>query len=280
MPGGRLVDEHDLGPADDRHRQAEPLLLAAGEPPVRRAPAVAEPEPLGQQRRGRAGGRAARAMCRSISIARTPLQAPPPCSITPMRGSRSRRSRTGSRPSTRTRPACGRAVALAGLQGRGLAGAVGAEHGGDRCRARRSARARRRRPCRRTASPGRRPRRRDAGAGTRSAGRRARDTHHGVSERRPTTSHVGRRPATDSSGSVSTVGCRHPPAGRTPPAARATASDAVRPAAGSRATPARACTACRCADPEVAERVDDGVLHGRGRADRARTRRCPWRPAG
>ena len=90
-------------------------------------------------RRCRAGGRAARAMCRSISIARTPLQAPPSCSITPIRGSRSRAGRaTGSSPSTRTVPCCGRAVALAGLERGGLAGAVGAEHRGDACRARRS----------------------------------------------------------------------------------------------------------------------------------------------
>ena len=47
--GGGLVDEHQLGAADQRHRQAEPLLLAAGEPAVRRAAAVAEAEPLDQQ---------------------------------------------------------------------------------------------------------------------------------------------------------------------------------------------------------------------------------------
>ncbi len=46
--GGRLVDEHDLGSADDRHREPEPLLLAAGEPAVRRAAALGEAEPVGE----------------------------------------------------------------------------------------------------------------------------------------------------------------------------------------------------------------------------------------
>ena len=50
------------------------------------------------------GWACSRAMWRSISSARTPLHAPPPWSITPIRGSRSRRSRTGSSPSTRTEP--------------------------------------------------------------------------------------------------------------------------------------------------------------------------------
>ena len=119
--GGRLVDEHDLRTADDRHRQAEPLLLAAGEPSVRRPAAVAEAEPVGEQPSRSSGWACSRATCRSISSARTPLQAPPPWSITPMRGSRARRSRTGSSPSTRTVPACGRAVALGGLERGGLA---------------------------------------------------------------------------------------------------------------------------------------------------------------
>ena len=49
-PGGRLVDEEQLRPPDHGHREGEPLLLAAGEPPVRRAPAVAEAEPLDEHR--------------------------------------------------------------------------------------------------------------------------------------------------------------------------------------------------------------------------------------
>ena len=70
--------------------------------------------------------------------ARTPDQAPPSCSITPMRGSSvGARRRPGRGPRTRTRARCGSPVALAGLERGGLAGAVGAEDRGDRCRARR-----------------------------------------------------------------------------------------------------------------------------------------------
>ena len=50
-PGGRLVDEDDLGPPDQGHRQPEPLLLAAREPAVRRPAALGEAEPLLEQRR-------------------------------------------------------------------------------------------------------------------------------------------------------------------------------------------------------------------------------------
>ena len=45
---GRLVDEHQLGTSHQGHRQPEALLLAAGEPPVRRAAAVGEPQPVAQ----------------------------------------------------------------------------------------------------------------------------------------------------------------------------------------------------------------------------------------
>ncbi len=47
--GGGLVQEHQLGAADDGHRQGEPLLLAAGESAVRRPAARAEAEPLDQR---------------------------------------------------------------------------------------------------------------------------------------------------------------------------------------------------------------------------------------
>ena len=42
--GGRLVEEDQLGAADDGHGEREPLLLAAGEPPVGRTAAAAEAE--------------------------------------------------------------------------------------------------------------------------------------------------------------------------------------------------------------------------------------------
>ena len=148
---GRLVDEDQLGRPTTAIASAEPLLLAAGEAAVRRAAAVAEPEPLDQQRRRRAGGRAAR-RCGGASPSRARRdQAPPRCSITPIRGSSAAPVPDAGRgPRTRTVPRLRAAVALAGLQGGGLAGAVGAEHGGDGAAVDRRGTARRRRPCRRT----------------------------------------------------------------------------------------------------------------------------------
>ena len=130
-PRGRLVDEQQLGPPHERHGQGQPLLLATRQPPVRRTPARLRAR-AAPPASGRGAGWACRAaMWRSISSARTPVQAPPDCSITPMRGSRARRSATGSSPSTRTVPPCGLAEALAGLERGRLAGAVGPEDGGD-----------------------------------------------------------------------------------------------------------------------------------------------------
>ena len=58
--GGRLVEEHQLGAADDRARQRQALLLAAGKPAVGGACGVGEAEgvqqPGGVQRLGRVGG--------------------------------------------------------------------------------------------------------------------------------------------------------------------------------------------------------------------------------
>lgn len=43
-----FVDEDQLRAAHDRHRQTESLLLSAGQPPVRRPPALGQAQPLGQ----------------------------------------------------------------------------------------------------------------------------------------------------------------------------------------------------------------------------------------
>ena len=155
--GGRLVDEDQLRAADHGHRQGEPLLLAAREPPVRRPPARVRDRAAPRAWRRRAGGRAGR---RCAAASRRPARR-----TRRRRSAASRRSggagrgapRCGSSPSTRTRPPLRLPVALAGLQRGGLAGAVGAEHGGDRCRARRQAEAVDGEPCRRTASAGPRP---------------------------------------------------------------------------------------------------------------------------
>ena len=129
-PGGRLVEEDQLGAADDGHGQGQPLLLAAGEPPVGGAAAAAEAEPLDQRVRRPAGGRAAW-----------------PCGgASRRRGRRSRRRRTGaSRRSAGAARRVGDRVEAEDPHGAarrrggsprrsrcgGLARAVGAEDGGD-----------------------------------------------------------------------------------------------------------------------------------------------------
>ena len=58
--GRRLVEEHQLGPADDRARQRQPLLLPAGEPPVGGAGGLGQAERLHQPRRVERVGRVRR----------------------------------------------------------------------------------------------------------------------------------------------------------------------------------------------------------------------------
>ena len=135
MPGGGLVEEGDLGrptrarasdrrccsPPDSR-RQVERLRSARPDPleqlvGVGRVVVVAGEE---AQHLGRADAGVDAAVLQHHAD----------------RGRPARRARsTGSRPSTRTVPAVGAAVALEGLDGGGLAGAVGAEQGGDLARA-------------------------------------------------------------------------------------------------------------------------------------------------
>ena len=86
---------------------AEPLLLAAGEPPVRRPAAVAQPEPL-DEHSASSGWACRRAMWRSISIG--PHAAPGAAALQHHAdaGEQVARGRvTGSSPSTRTVPRCG-----------------------------------------------------------------------------------------------------------------------------------------------------------------------------
>ena len=54
MPGGRLVEEHDLGLADQRARERQPLRLPARQPAHRRALGVAQPDDV-EQSLGRFG---------------------------------------------------------------------------------------------------------------------------------------------------------------------------------------------------------------------------------
>ena len=93
--GGRLVEDEELRPADERQREAQPLLLAARQPPVaasrprcrgRRARA-AGPGPPGRGRTGRTGGGPRAAVVR--------WSMPPSWSISPIRGRSARPSLHG-----------------------------------------------------------------------------------------------------------------------------------------------------------------------------------------
>ena len=268
-----------------RHREAEPLLLAAGEPPVRRPPAVAEPQPVGEQRRCRAGARAGAAMWRSISIARTPLQAPPPCSITPIRGSRSRAVADRVEAEHPDRALLRGAVALAGLQGGGLAGAVGAEHGGDGAAARRSATS----PSTATLSPYRITRPSTATAGSAAGGFDTR-VSLGSGGCRPGRGRARPQPVWPGSQAgprrvrsrrrrglgVVARGSRSKAAG----GSRHSSWRRPRRRPGSPATPAQACRACRRAGPRggAARRPRRSARRASSRS--WPTRRCPWRRAG
>ena len=58
--GGRLVEEGDLGSADQRQRQRQPLLLATRQVAPRRSATIAEARPARAARRGRPGRRSRR----------------------------------------------------------------------------------------------------------------------------------------------------------------------------------------------------------------------------
>ena len=127
--GGRLVEEDQLRTADQRQGQRQPLLLPAGQPLDRGRVRRRSARPGRAARRSRAGARRRRRTARSSSTARAPRcsrRRRPAASRRPAVAAR-RASRSGSRPSTRTAPASGRAEALADLDGRRLAGAVRAE---------------------------------------------------------------------------------------------------------------------------------------------------------
>ena len=131
QPGGRLVQEDHLGAPDEGGGERHPLSLAAGEPADGRA---------GERGRCRAGRRARRPAPGRRTGRRGGAAAAPggcrwaarrPAASRPTRARWSAAARQGSTPSTRTVPAVGTLQALGALDRRGLAGAVGAEHGGD-----------------------------------------------------------------------------------------------------------------------------------------------------
>ena len=131
--GRRLVDEDDLGPADDGHRQGEALLLAAGEPAVGRAAALAEPQPVGEgldvERMG--------VQPRDVAQHLVGVHPAPRAAVLEHHtdaGEQRTAVTDGVEPEHPDRARVWGAVALGGLQGRGLTGTVGAEDGGDRRR--------------------------------------------------------------------------------------------------------------------------------------------------
>ena len=131
--GGRLVEEHDLGAparasASDSRCCSPPESWRHVERPARRA------RPARAARRRRPGCRSRRRTARPPRPPRMPGYTPPCCSITPSEPTSWAWSAIGVEPEHPHRSAVGPAVALARLDGGGLAGAVRAEQGGDRAR--------------------------------------------------------------------------------------------------------------------------------------------------
>ena len=83
--GGRLVEDEDLGPADQGHGQRQALALAARQPPVRRRGHGPQPDEIEQLVRRSAGRRGSAAYWRSVSRGRARMSKPPSWSISPTR---------------------------------------------------------------------------------------------------------------------------------------------------------------------------------------------------
>ena len=118
----------DLRPPDDRQRQRQPLLLPAGQPPVRRTPAGAQVEPLHQ------GGQIQRVGVQRGDVPEHLQRAdagPGAALLEHHADPRHQLVVVGDRvqPEHPDLPGVGPPEALAALHRRGLAGAVGAEHG-------------------------------------------------------------------------------------------------------------------------------------------------------
>ena len=129
--GGRLVDEHQLGSPDERDRQTEALLLAPGQPAVGGPAAVGQAEAVDEH------GRVERVRVERGHVLQhlhgayaAPGAAALQHDADP--GEQLRPVALRVEPEHADRAALGRPVALAGLERRGLARAVGSEHGGDR----------------------------------------------------------------------------------------------------------------------------------------------------
>ncbi len=130
-PGGRLVDEDQLRATHHRHRQLESLLLTTGESSVGGAATVAEPEPLTQDVHVEGLG----VQPGDVAHHLHGTHARPGATVLehhPDPGEQVPSLPLGVQPQDRDRSLLRSAVALAGLQRGGLAGAVRTEHRGDR----------------------------------------------------------------------------------------------------------------------------------------------------
>ncbi len=130
QPGGRLVDEHQLRTADEGEREAEALLLSAREPPVRRPAALVQREALHQQidREG-LGVQPGEVTEHLVGAGTAPCPAGLQHDADPGEELGALADRVEAEDTHRA--ALRAAVALAGLERRGLACAVRAQHGGD-----------------------------------------------------------------------------------------------------------------------------------------------------
>ena len=129
--GRRLVEEDEIGIADERDAEVEPALLAAGERLHARVALLGEPDELDHlvdvARRARSSRRTSRCVSRTVRFG----QSSDCWSTTPMRSRNSGPGRCGSCPSTRHLARVAVAVALEDLDRRRLAGAVRAEQAED-----------------------------------------------------------------------------------------------------------------------------------------------------
>ena len=125
-PDGRLVEEHQLGIADQRQRQVEPPLLAARQRARAAVGGLVEPGERDTSSTSRGAGYSD-AQCATVSRTLRCGYVPQLCSTIPTRSRSVRRPLARVVSEHRHRAAAARAVALEDLDRRRLAGAVGPE---------------------------------------------------------------------------------------------------------------------------------------------------------
>ncbi len=127
--GGRLVEEEQLGPADDPEGHVEPPALAAGELVAAGVALLGQADGLDHLLRRRAGRGSTRRSGATASATVRSARSLADCSTMPRRARQSRSPVVRVVAQHLDVPAVALAVALEDLHGRRLAGAVGAEQG-------------------------------------------------------------------------------------------------------------------------------------------------------